>query len=361
LYSSSRKGLWKFNVPSVYKFLAIYIRMQALQQRPTESDKNRRSQTGSYKQAVAYFHDRMPDHLPPGNHLVELLHSKLLISPKDEALLTENYLSKVVSLGQWVAGDEKLFKWTGESSWLRMCPNKDDYIGLWFYMLCGRLSSGKSFLLYTKSHTVETVLGGTVYCSQVMSDWGDIVTTKSTEQKTFLVADSYYLDHAGYEILTEKKVPFVCAIQECRFAALAKKARTKSRHEGDTALLYNDDSHDMFVTHWYADAKKGRKFVMSNAYTRSAGTTRKGYVPGCDDFTLTFNSCDHFNRDMHDKTWPHRCATAPRQLHNYHFTCMLLNTMNVWMWLTNKSENSVSFKDFGLDLADELYEYSVML
>jgi hypothetical protein len=228
-------------------------------------------------------------------------------------------------------------------------------------MLCARLANGKSLLIYTKSHTCETVLGGTIHCATVVSDWANVVNAHTSDGKTILVADSYYLDHTGYEFLTEKAVPFICAVQECRFNELATKAKEKSKHEGDTALLYNEQTKDMFVTHWYADAKIGRKFVMSNAYVRKTGNTRKGYVPGCDDFSLMFNTCDHFNRDMHDKTWPHKCSTANHQLHNYHFTCMLLNTRNVYMSLKEIDDSDLSFKEFGVKLADKLYKYACTL
>ena len=42
---------------------------------------------------------------------------------------------------------------------------------------------------------------------------------------------------------------FICAIQQCRFKELLDRAKPKCKHEGDTAVPYNDD---MFVTHWYA-------------------------------------------------------------------------------------------------------------
>lgn len=341
--------------------MAIYIRVQALQNKPTESDKKKRPQTDNFVEAISHFKLLDDSVQPPGKHLVELLHSKFHLTPEEEVVLSKNYQSLVVKIGQWAAGDEKLFHWTGESSWLRMCPNKDDYIGLWFYMLAIRLLNGLSILIYTKSHTVETSLGGTIHCATVVSEWADVVKAKTVDNKTLLVADSYYLDRLGWQILQNKKIPYICAIQQCRFQELADKAKTKSKHEGDTAMMYNEKTKDMLVTHWYAEAKIGRKFVMSNAYTKTAGNTRKGFVPGCDDFSLMFNTCDHFNREMHDKTWPHRCSTAPHQLHNYHMTCMLLNTYNIWLDKKKIAVNDLSFKEFGVQLANELYLYSLSI
>lgn len=336
-YSKTRKGQWHFSIPVIYRYLAIYIRVQALQNKPTESDTKIYPQDDNFKEAINYFRDNDFPISPPGLNLVKLLFAKFYISPTQEKIISQNYQSIVGLLGQWVAGDEKLFHFTGESSWLRMCPNKDDYIGLWFYMLCGRLATGKSFLLYTKSHTCETVLGGTIYCSQIVSDWGDIVKKYTTNGKTVLIADSYYLDQTGYEILMEKKVPFVCAVQECRFTELAMEAKKKSKHEGDTALLYNDTNNTMFITHWYEEKKLGRKFVITNAFKRKPGNTRKAIIPGCDDFSLTFNTCDHFNRDMHDKTWPHKSSSLS---------------------ISEIDEKNLTFQQFGLELANQLYKYA---
>ena len=39
-------------------------------------------------------------------------------------------------LGQYVAGDEKLFYFTGDSIIIRQVISKPDKIGLWFYELC---------------------------------------------------------------------------------------------------------------------------------------------------------------------------------------------------------------------------------
>jgi hypothetical protein len=338
--------------------MSVLIRVHALQDKPSESNRIRYPQKESFVEALNHFKDLNKDVDPPGLNTIEQLFRSFLISPGEESILNEQYVSIVRHLGQWVAGDEKLFHWTGESSWLRLCPNKDDYIGFWFYMLCGRLASGKSVLLHTKSHTCDTVFGGGINCSTVMAEWAEVIDTKTTDGKTLLVADSYYLDHAGWEILTEASVPFICGVQPCRFPVLSEKVMRKSKHEGKTALMYNEKTQDMFVTHWYSDSKIGRKFVLSNAYSKCKGNTRKAFVPGCDDFSLMFNTCDHFNRSMNDKTWPHRCGSTQAQLHNYYLTCMLINTMNIFCDFYGLSENDVTFQDFGVQLADELYEYS---
>eukprot|EP00981_Chlorochromonas_danica_P008629 scaffold2247_cov346-Ochromonas_danica.AAC.2 len=47
--------------------------------------------------------------------------------------------SIVRQVGEFVAGDEKLFEYKGESGDVRKVPNKPARIGLWFYELTGLL------------------------------------------------------------------------------------------------------------------------------------------------------------------------------------------------------------------------------
>ena len=82
------------------------------------------------------------------------------LSSLHESYLSQCFQEAVEVLGQFVAGDEKLFKWTGESMWVRKCPGKDDELGLWNYGLVAELENGLGFLLYILCHKYETSLGG---------------------------------------------------------------------------------------------------------------------------------------------------------------------------------------------------------
>jgi hypothetical protein len=55
-------------------------------------------------------------------------------------------------------------------------------------------------------------------------------------------------------------------------------------------------------------------------------------------YKATFNVCDKFNRCLHQKTWPHRKGGYIRfrdqgAQHDYMFSCILINTVNVWLEL----------------------------
>lgn len=150
----------------------------------------------NFTEAQEYFNGLHPTVQPIGVGLCELLHANFYLCKEDEGYLSSKFQSIVAHLGHWVAGDEKLFKFTGHG-WLRYCPNKPFPWGIWVYMLCARMSNGLSYLLFFFSHTVESDVGERITCASIVDKWGNIVTEISGAGSTILVADSYYLDNEG--------------------------------------------------------------------------------------------------------------------------------------------------------------------
>ena len=105
----------------------------------------------------------------------------IILFDEMEDILNENFQKLAESLGQCVAGDEKLFHFTGESKDLRLCISKPDRIGLWFYQLCALLRSGKPYLLMLQMHTNRD--GGIVKVSDIVGKWADIIMTVGKERK----------------------------------------------------------------------------------------------------------------------------------------------------------------------------------
>ena len=138
----------KITSPLILKYFAVLTCVHGLQPRPLENQKKKVPQSQAFREAVNHLDNLDVGGPKIGVDTVKITYSKFVIGHEDAELLSSQYLKKVVSLGQWVAGDEKLFKWTGESGWLRMCLNKDDYIGFWNYMLTARLPTGKVFLIH---------------------------------------------------------------------------------------------------------------------------------------------------------------------------------------------------------------------
>ena len=48
----------------------------------------------------------------------------------DEKELSDNFEAMISYMGDTLAGDEKLFRYTGNSGYVRMCPNKPAKMGI---------------------------------------------------------------------------------------------------------------------------------------------------------------------------------------------------------------------------------------
>ncbi len=138
-----------------------------------------------------------------------------------------------------------------------------------------------------------------------MASWGEIITNKGTSGKTILVADCYYLDECGRQNLQQQEVKYLCGVQSKHFQSLTEPAEETVKKAGDYVMLYNEDTNDLFVHYWFPDISLGKKYSLTNAFTATKGKTRKGYIPGIDDFAAMFATCDHFNRSMNNRTGPH--------------------------------------------------------
>jgi hypothetical protein len=357
-YSSSRRVTLEKNYSIIYKYLAHYIRIQGLQRTPTRSQPERNALRHRFAEDQAHFQALHPNSIPLGLSLLTLLHANLLLSKETESYLSSRYQSIVARTGQALAGDEKLFEFRGKSGWQRM---KHDKLGLWSYQCCGMLSTGLPYLVHVRSHSVDSGLGETVPTVEVMQAWGEVIKQLQGRCNTLLVADSYYLDQTSFMLLRNLEVPYICAVQACRFQYLADEVRKHAKKPGKTALLYNADEHETFCHHWYADSRIGKKYVMANCLVPQMGVTPKKWVPGCDDFTEFFNYCDHFNNGLVDKLFPHRSSSDSLALHDFHFSSLLLQTYYTYLTLNHLSQETVSYQNAMVNLADQLYEYGLVM
>ncbi len=115
----------------------------------------------------------------------------------------------------------------------------------------------------------------------------------------------------------------------------------------------------MFSHMWYSDEKLSKKYVYSNCYRKLASKTKKTFLLRCDNFTSAFSVCDHFNRSLHDKSWPYRFSSVDQSIHNFHFTSLLINVLNIHTSFHDLLESS--FQDFALNLANSFFRYACTL
>jgi hypothetical protein len=140
------------SIDKLFKYIAIRVRVQGLQNKPTESKSIRDPQRKAFQEAINYFKTKYPNIDCIGIAVIEVFHREFYFSSQNEKELSVSLCSIVKTLGELVVGDEKLFHFTGNSGWIRLCPKKPDRIGLWHYELCAKLSTGKSILIAGKCH-----------------------------------------------------------------------------------------------------------------------------------------------------------------------------------------------------------------
>jgi hypothetical protein len=110
----------RYRMPSleaVRIYLAVRIRLQALQEAPSESNPIQQPQRKSFQKALEYF-KAFGSVL--GIVVLERIHTSFWLTPDDETKLNLFVRSLVTNLGDHVAGDEKLVQYSGKYAWVRM-------------------------------------------------------------------------------------------------------------------------------------------------------------------------------------------------------------------------------------------------
>lgn len=128
-YPNGRKMV--VDLKKFYQCFAIFVRVQALQEKPKESHQEHDPQRTALTKAKKYFAENYEEG-PPGINIIERVkhHAQITV---EEKRLNRNLKATILKLGEWVTGDEKLFKFWGNSGWIRLCDGKPDHIGIWIY------------------------------------------------------------------------------------------------------------------------------------------------------------------------------------------------------------------------------------
>ena len=89
----------------------------------------------------------------------------------DEKELSDNFEAMIsYPWDDTLAGDEKLFRYTGNSGYVRMCPNKPAKMGIWSYQAVVFLANELPFLVYTKAHLAPSALDMTLQTHTVVRE-----------------------------------------------------------------------------------------------------------------------------------------------------------------------------------------------
>lgn len=128
------------------------------------------------------------------------------------------------------------------------------------------------------------------------------------------------------------------------------------------AAMYNPNSGDGFVVHHDRQKGVGVKINYSHGMIRSdrkADIDRmKNHIPCYYFYKFSFDACDRFNRNLHDKSWPHaRGGSGTRgdflNQHDFAMAVLLQNIFSLFDELNETYDRTeVAWKYDGKDTVD---------
>ncbi len=351
-----------------WQSIAVQIRIIAMQVKSTFNAPIRNHLKASISEAINHFRSLDKGRVA-NREIIEKLISNMLLDESFAYDISRNFQSVVLQLGQMVAGDEKLFHYTGQSGNVRLCISKPDRLGLWFYEMAGTLSTGLPYLLYLKMHNSQRE---SVKVASIVQDWVDVIGNigDSTTSRTYLAFDSYYMDACARDMLKSANINYTASVQPSRFSV--EKAlihRTGAADDpGESKAIYNETTKELFVYHWDTQKGVGKKYNLSRGFDLCTLHTKvaqhRGRIPAYDYYKVGFEACDRFNFGIHDKSWPHKRGGRGMlgefgKHHDFIMACILQNTVNAFISVLDLDQKNGNFKTLCVELADQVYEHSL--
>ena len=374
LLLDNRKALQSF---------AVYIYICAKGDRSSEVTKNQRFKRKQINGAIEDLKERHA-HLDQksfvGRDSIETILSRVLFSLDDISEISKNFRSILDSVGQYAAGDEKLFHFSGDSQHSRPVPNKPREVGLMFYELACMLKVNGVELPYMMDILLHNGENSFVPAHGIVQRWVEAikaVETTSTVMKdqndpnlAWLVFNSNCTTSAVRDWLIEKGQKFIAFVEHDSFnkeASLIHRIPTPD-HPNVSRSIWNHSTNEVYT--YYNDAMEvvEKKFCIAWGLER---TEDQHIVRACSCMTPAYSHCeqmlkvcDTFNSALHDKSWPHpRGGNGVRGdlgcHHDFIMACIMQNVRNAWFALNVCDPSSVSFEEMMTDLAMDIYTHSL--
>ncbi len=366
-YDSGKRHVFggKFELAKIKKFLAIKIRIQGEQNVPTRNKLNPHALDISLQKSARDLEELCPAaSTAPGRNILRLLESRFLIDHSYVNQVSLKFQSIVDEIGEYVAGDEKVDRFAGNSGHLRFVPNKPAKIGLWHYELTGLINNDTPYLLDTFTAAPYTQVGQSEFMGNIASHWCDVIARMNVHfayKKTALCFDSYYMDSNTRTVLLNRNIPYSGSVQAGRFTSLLNKLQHLVVKPGDFACLYNEHTNEIFTHCYDRNQRLGRRSVLSNVLRHQQGVRHPtGSIPAYTAHGVMFSGCDKFNRELCDKMWPHKrggySTLGDRgKEDDFIFTCTLLNTWFATETINGNLDNKGNFLQFCNNLSQEIF------
>jgi hypothetical protein len=299
----------------------------------------------------------------------------MLLTQCFSSIISCNFYQFVLKLGQYIAGDEKLWGFTGNSGNIRLCISKPDRIGFWFYQLCAIFSNGLPYLLKLSMHdsTKEHVP-----VASIVKGWIDVVKSIGQDSvpvgqlpnpKCFLSADSYYMAADSRALAMEAGIKFSFSCKPDRFKNEVKMVHPPGHIDktGEWKGIYNEGTGELFVYHYDTQKGVGIKYNYSKGFIHSMDKAKiklhANRIPGYDNYKTFFEACDNFNRALHDRYFPHKrggngVSGEDGEHNDFIIACVLQNTFNSYHHINDLNPKDTTFQAMCDELSDDIFQHS---
>lgn len=264
---------------------------------------------------------------------------------------------------------------TGNSGNSRQVLTKPDKVGLWFFQLVCMMANGEEelpFLFHLMMQVATAQVHESTTVASVVKKWVESIRRKDPElnKLCILCFDSYYLDNTSRLLLRDESQPYIASAKSHFFGEIYDRVKEfvskPGEYKGVWRVVPNENATECFVYAWDKNEDVGKKCVLSNAFIKQDKRGDEFTVPVYDDYKSMFAMCDKFNRQLHDRKWPHRAGGRDTMADDgtqdaFALASILQNTFNSYRVLNSIDFTDYNFKNYCLELADSLYAYAYSL
>jgi hypothetical protein len=367
-------------------YLCVYFRMCALHKGPSLNAPGENGYADSISEAMKHFTSihhtdsffSVKEKKGMGGIGIDILQRLIthcLIRPEHYALVSKKFQSIVERLGRYVAGDEKLWFFSGDNEVVRSVPSKPDQLGLWMYQLCCRLENDSVILLYFRMH--DNRAKSTIPTLEICTQWRDViynigkhlVAGGNPNIHTMIAMDSYYSNKGTHAMFTEAGIVHTSSVKATNFKDLVSFVlpvgyTDRGAKTGDTHSIYNPTTKENFTHHFDTQKGIGQKFNISwgfDSVTAPAIVAKHSSMPPCYEYyKFMFGDCDVINGFLKRGKFPHKRGGRNNTgmegaHHDFVMTCVMQNMYHVFMYLTNQTMNQLNLRDFLIELTDSVF------
>jgi len=249
---------------NTYISVAIYLWMMARCRNAHFEHDDHTGRNAAIELAREHFLQQFPEYVYPSKHVVNKFLSNFHITKDFYAELSSNFNAELSELGAFVAGDEKLLHFTGDSVYIRIVKTKPDRVGIWYYELAVKLQCGRVFVIYIRMNDSNQLKGVHIPVDAVVRDWVDAIQNgggRVPDPNILLSFDNYYMSNASHELLLSRNQYFVGACKSNTFSELTDETTWKVQKRGDYYVLGRAFSQELFAHVWDLDDSIGKNIA----------------------------------------------------------------------------------------------------